>query len=36
MNRGEVANSFNAAHDSIDRVFNELFFASVLLPRQLR
>jgi len=25
MNRGEVANSFNAAHDSIDRVFNELF-----------
>jgi len=25
MNREEAANSFNAAYDSIDRVFNELF-----------
>lgn len=25
MNRGEVANSLNAAYDSIDRVFGELF-----------
>ena len=26
MNREEAANSFNAAYESIDRVFNELFF----------
>lgn len=26
MNREEATNSFNAAYDSIDRVFNELFF----------
>lgn len=26
MNREEAAKSFNAAYDSIDRVFNELFF----------
>ena len=25
MNREEATNSFNAAYDSIDRVFNELF-----------
>lgn len=25
MNREEAAKSFNAAYDSIDRVFNELF-----------
>lgn len=26
MNREEATNIFNAAYDSIDRVFNELFF----------
>lgn len=26
MNREEATKSFNAAYDSIDRVFNELFF----------
>jgi len=26
MNREEATNSFNSAYNSIDRVFNELFF----------